>query len=704
MFSFLNPIILIGLAAAAIPLLIHFLTRQKAKTVNFSTLSFLKELQQHTIKRLKLRQILLLIIRTLIILLLVFAFARPTSRNAVFGGAAKGTAATSIAIIFDNSASLGREFEGENLFEHARRRAQEICTSFSAGDEAFLITAATPSRTVTSAAIRNKDRLIHLIDTIELSNASTDIGGGIKIANQVLTSSINLNKEIYIISDMQDNAFSSFMTDSTIRNEYKTFLIPTEETVFENLCIEDVEIENQIIEKGKRVQIKIVVRNSGASVQRNRLVQLFVEGKRAAQSSVTLEPKEAKSVSLSFIPSVSGQLSCRVVVEDNGLHYDDERFFILHIPEKINILIVSNGDEYKIINLALAPGSIAETYFEIQSVQTAKLGLQSLQQFDVIVLCNIERLDLSSVKRIRTFLEDGGGLIFFPGDALDLRSFNTTISPELGLAPFLEFIGASGRAQAYFRFDQIDFEHPLFSGMFEEGKQLITSPKFYSALTTQIKSINSETIIQFSTDSPFLYETKMGAGRIFVFTSGIDESWSTFAVSTIFAPLLSRSGLYLASIKTQPSKSYFVGQTIQARIEAPVLGTQLSIITPFDERHALLPKELGGDYIVEFEETLYPGAYKILSEDREIDRYEVNIDPAESEMAPISQDDLKDIFQFPVYINPKEQIVQQVQETRIGKEFWKPFIIIVLVLVVVEMLLFRERGEVVNSNKSVKTK
>ena len=81
MFTFLNSSILLGLIAASIPLIIHLITRQKVKRVFFSSLYFLRELRTQKIRRIKIRQILLLILRTLIILLLILAFARPTLKS-----------------------------------------------------------------------------------------------------------------------------------------------------------------------------------------------------------------------------------------------------------------------------------------------------------------------------------------------------------------------------------------------------------------------------------------------------------------------------------------------------------------------------------------------------------------------------------------------------------------------------------------------
>ena len=120
MLTFLNSAILFGLAAVAIPIIIHLFTRKKTKTIFFSSLKFLKELQKQKIRRLKIRQILLLILRTLLILILIFAFARPTLRSSGSSSLESGAQLTTV-IILDNTLSMGRESEGQQgpRYRHA---------------------------------------------------------------------------------------------------------------------------------------------------------------------------------------------------------------------------------------------------------------------------------------------------------------------------------------------------------------------------------------------------------------------------------------------------------------------------------------------------------------------------------------------------------------------------------------------------------
>ena len=74
--SFLAPSLLWGLLAASVPFIIHLVSNRRVQKVEFSTVRFIKELEHETIRQLKLRQWILLILRTIAIVLLVMVFAR----------------------------------------------------------------------------------------------------------------------------------------------------------------------------------------------------------------------------------------------------------------------------------------------------------------------------------------------------------------------------------------------------------------------------------------------------------------------------------------------------------------------------------------------------------------------------------------------------------------------------------------------------
>ena len=75
--GFANPALLYGLAAASVPILIHLLNRRKYREVPWAAMRFLLAAVRKNRRRVRVEQWLLLAVRTLIILLVVAAMARP---------------------------------------------------------------------------------------------------------------------------------------------------------------------------------------------------------------------------------------------------------------------------------------------------------------------------------------------------------------------------------------------------------------------------------------------------------------------------------------------------------------------------------------------------------------------------------------------------------------------------------------------------
>src|SRR5207245_2792229 len=79
---FLHPLALLGLAAAALPALLHLLERRTPPEAEFPPLRYLRDAERQSARRLRLRHLLLLILRTALVAVIVFAAPRPRARTA----------------------------------------------------------------------------------------------------------------------------------------------------------------------------------------------------------------------------------------------------------------------------------------------------------------------------------------------------------------------------------------------------------------------------------------------------------------------------------------------------------------------------------------------------------------------------------------------------------------------------------------------
>jgi len=199
MFSFLNSLILPALIAAIIPLIIHLFSRQRSKRVLFSSLRFLKLIENQRIRRVKLYQILLILIRTLFIVLLVLAFSRPTVRDSVLNY--DSNSATTAVILIDDTYSMRSYSGAKTRFEKAIDLMPELFDLFSNEDRLYLISTSQPDPVEISFPLENKNNPANY----DAGYASSDFSPALKNAFYLFEQYPNVNRELYLISDLYIN-------------------------------------------------------------------------------------------------------------------------------------------------------------------------------------------------------------------------------------------------------------------------------------------------------------------------------------------------------------------------------------------------------------------------------------------------------------------------------------------------------------------
>ena len=134
--TFAAPLFLLAALAAAIPVVLHMINRQKAKELPFPTLRFLRISVQKTRRRKRIHDVLLMLLRAAVLLLIAAGLARPTVTSLGRSGAAHQAAAV---IVLDNSASMGIDRRRPPRFETAAAAAAQILDELADGDQVALL-------------------------------------------------------------------------------------------------------------------------------------------------------------------------------------------------------------------------------------------------------------------------------------------------------------------------------------------------------------------------------------------------------------------------------------------------------------------------------------------------------------------------------------------------------------------------------------
>jgi hypothetical protein len=197
MIGFLHPWVLAGLAAAAIPVLLHLLARREPPTVLFPAVRYLVTTTREHQRRLKLQNLLLLLLRTLLIVLVVLAAAAPTLP--VSG--VPGHAPSALVLVVDNSPSSGAVSGGAPQLRQLITAGRSVLARATPEDVLWLITA--------DGIPRRGDRrtLGDLLGGLSVSSQRLDLGVALSLAGQVLAPEPRPG-EIVLLSDLQASALS----------------------------------------------------------------------------------------------------------------------------------------------------------------------------------------------------------------------------------------------------------------------------------------------------------------------------------------------------------------------------------------------------------------------------------------------------------------------------------------------------------------
>jgi hypothetical protein len=714
--TFLNPLVLLGLVAAGIPILLHLLNLRKLRTVEFSTLSFLMELQQTKIRRLKLRQLLLLLLRTLLVIAVIIAFARPVLKGTMLGQLGAHAHSSVVFILDDSFSMFGSDEHGER-FKQAKDAALGLVTLMKDGDEAFFIKLSDLPAATIDPATHDFDALAKVVKEAQISGVRRPLEDAFKVAARLLTTSKNANKEIYLISDFQRSLLPEQLSASSSTPLFpegvQFFMVPAGTRPLANAAIDTLKIATVILEKNKPVSISCTIRNFSETPLRDYVVSVFLDGARAAQRNVSAEAWGSAEAEFSVTPKRTGHIGGYVELEEDGIDIDNRRYFTLFVPEVISTAVIGNTQaetQYPLLALRASASDSGGSMLSITETTPRRFSLLNLTNVDLVVSTTWDGYTAEDASRMMAFLQRGGGLVLFPG-------LTTTATPS----PFLETLKlpritgmtGGGSEQTGLYFQKVDTDHPIFSAMFEQGRTRTTppptpeSPRIFKSLQFQ-PGKEGHAVITLSGGSAFLAEEKIGRGTALMFSVAPSLSWSDLPLKGLFAPLLHRAVMY-ASAHEESNPSFTAGDEPILAVPRRHAGSEstasahdrlLTLVSP-DKVEEILQQTshvaTDGAITVKATSLRQPGIYTITDKKEPLTILAVNTDRRESDPRPATDADLASFWKSlgippgAVHsVSPGAELPQTVLQSRFGVELWQYLVGLALVLAALEMFVARD--------------
>lgn len=673
--SFTNPAMLHALWAAALPLLIHLLNRRRSVTVAFSNVALLQTLQQDRMRRVRMKQWLLMAIRTLLIAALVLAFARPTVRQGSFGG---GHGETHAVMLVDRSLSMQYTADGKTLLDHARDRVEEAIALFDARDETVLLPyddRVTPTNPATPDALRLT------LKSVDASFRGSDAAPAIDAARRILRESTSLNRELYVFSDLTTNGWSHLRDPYDGFEGTSVFVLPTPDVDGPNVSIRSIRPEGILLAVGTAATLIVDLENTSPEAVIELPVHVYADDQRIGQKVVHLAAGATARVTFRYTPDRGGARVFRAEIPDDAFGPDNTLATVVHIPDRIRVGLIGTEDDTYYLREAL--GSGAATSLEVTTLTAGSSGSEQYERLDLIVLANVRRLGRGEVAAIQKRVAAGAGLLIVMGEGLDVRLYNEQILPALCPATITGISGRRSDRNGFLQFDTSGLDHPTLARLIGQD---LKGPRFYLTYAVQ-PGEDTRVVAAYGSGTPGLLEHALGNGRVMLLTSHTDLEWSDLPVTGFFAPFLHRAVRYLST------GAYGAADvTVGRRLMLPVkqLASREAVVQPpTGPVSNVWAQQLGGRPHWVIEEVDQPGVWQIYAGERVVDRFAARIDSRESDTERVAAAAVEALFPGAdvVFVAPGDSLAHVVGAYRYGAELWRYFLVAGLICLAIELAL-----------------
>ncbi|WP_282180401.1 BatA domain-containing protein [Maribacter stanieri] len=632
--QFKYPELLWGLLLLLIPILIHLFQLRRFKKTPFTNVKFLKQVVSESRKSSSLKKWLLLFTRMGLLAALVFAFAQPFIAN--------DTALQEKETVFylDDSFSMNGQIENVNLFKNT---IQDFIKYIPNEQRFTLFTNKQVFKDVEVKDIQN--------ELLNLSVAAEQLAIAeiVLKANTYLSDNAASQKNLVIISDFQQRMGNPTAIDST-KNINISFIKPSN-TILLNTAIDSV-----FIAERNNENIELVALLSTNSEEETIPVSLFNNDKLIAKTAAKFDG--TKNSEVRFTINTNEVILGKVAISDTGLDYDNQFYFNIDEKSKIKILVIGNSSSDFLKRI------YTEDEFDFSTSTLAQLNYSTIENQDLVILNEVQKLPSSLITAIITLSNNGGSFVLIPSTDGEIASYNELASSFYSS----QYVNEVSQKMSI---ATVITEHPLFVNVFDKK---VTDFQFPSVNQRFKFKTKAPIALEFQNKEPFL----LGGKNAFFFAAAINNDNSNFKNSPLIVPAFYNMGMN--SLKLPP---LYVTIGSDVEIELPVTLQQDDIIKIADKENEFIPQQRVLPKKVQINFTENPksaGIYRVKHNEQTLRHISFNNNRKESELLYAqlpennNQTSLSDYF-------------LESQKNNAINEFWKWFAILAFAFVLIETAL-----------------
>lgn len=636
--GFLAPAFLAGLIALAVPVLIHLTHRERREVVVFPSLMFIRKIPFKSVRKQRLRHLLLFAMRCLALLMLVIAFARPLIGRRADAAAAAGRGARELVILIDQSYSMGYGDRWERALDAARSAIAGLtpadrATIVAFDDRARQLTESTSDQAVLRAAL----------DGLRPGSGGTRYSPAVRLARSILEETDRPRLQALLVTDFQRTGWNRqddvrFPLGTTVEHVDLSSESPA------NVVITSVEQSRASAGDRDRTVIAARLANTGPDTVRAHEVVLEVDGRRVDAQRLTIPPRGSAVATFAAVPVPDAGARATVRAAADSLPADDAFHLVLAPPRPLRVLLVDpQGGSTRGVYLRRALGIGTKPGFDVAIATVDRLAASSLDGRDVVILDDPGAPAADAARRLAAFVTAGGGLIVTTGERGATAAWP---------APLREIMPASVGATVDRTATRggtlatLERTHPAL--------RLFSTPRsgdFSAARVYRYRraepSADASVLARFDDGAPALLERQAGKGRVMVWTSTFDGIWNDLPVQPVFLPFVHEITRHAAGyVEERPWAIAGHATDVSRQAEAVLGGStgdegavrELVAVAPSGARTTVRSGE--GGYVLEPAEQGFHEIRPLDGRTRASRPLAVNLDLAESELARIDAEEL----------------------------------------------------------------
>ncbi len=696
------------LAAAAAPLLIHLLSRRRYREVPWAAAEYLLAAMQQSSRRLRAEQWLLLAIRTATIVCIVIAVAGPYLER--LGGATAAGQPLHKILVIDGSFSMAYKPGDASRFEQAKQLARDIVARSSQGDGFSLVLMTAPARTIVGSPALVSDETRTMLDRLKrtsgqnlspeedlkladddflreihdlkLPHGGGDLAGALDRVNEIIAAGHKEYPrfgaaEVYFITDLGRTSWDSSkvaggraMSKQLLKLAGSTRLtvVDVGQEHSENLAVVGLGSPQRIFTTKAPVELATQVRNFGDQAHHAR-VELSVDGQRAQERTIDLEPQARQTVTFTHQFDAPGDHAIEATLSgdaSDSLEIDNHRWLSLSVKQALETLIVNgegSREHARYLLNALDPYRDGSASLPVHVEQIADGGLLEveLRRFDCIILSNVGQFTPAEGRLLADYVQSGGGLVAFLGDRVDPQNYNLELGGGREKTPRLLPAQLDRPADlGHYSFDPLGYKDLMvheFQGN-ERAGLLTTGVSRYFRLKAwkNAKQTPPPALAIRETGDPAIVGQQAEGkrpgevgGRVILVAlpasfAAIDpiskEPWSNWPIKNSFPPVV--QNLLIAAVNSSiAERNVLVGKPLESALPKAQASNMLTVDDPGRGKQQIrvAAREDGNRW--SYPSTWLSGIYRAqFGGDQQPQLFAVNVDTAESDLAKLDPREL----------------------------------------------------------------